>query len=126
MDLNECSTNEDRPSESIGCSMESKRTVICVPGERVCTEGSSVKCAEDGTYWTISEKCEYGCSGGMCNKPPEKQQQTGIDLLGMITQAEPGTMAGIGGGLAILVAAAVLILRRRKSPRIEKDVWGYY
>ncbi len=128
VDVNECGTNENRPSESIGCVVEKvenkTKTEICIPGEKTCWENSVRKCDNDGTAWSVLEECIYGCALGECDEPV--QIFPSFDIVGMVTSVDPSTTAAVGGGVLVVVAVvAALLWLKRRTPQID-DPWGYY
>jgi PGF-pre-PGF domain-containing protein len=44
---------------------------ICAPNTTKCVDNEVHQCNVDGTAWTIVETCEFGCSDGRCNPPPQ-------------------------------------------------------
>lgn len=121
-DTNNCGTDLNRPSETLGCSVsqseDEQETVLCEPGEKMCVGDNVQECTQDGTAWEFVENCKYGCYGGECNPEIGKQSP---EVTGMVSGSTAALIGSVIGGLAIAGGLAWYLRKRRMRALMGGD-----
>mgnify|MGYP000601385515 CR=1 FL=1 len=114
VDVNNCSTTENKPPEKQACGLKSILTEECESGITRCVGKSLWKC-ENGVWKKIYE-CENGCSNGKCIESIEQNisssttnNKSSFPIAGLFTEEIKETLTAIL--LLIVIIIAILIYK---------------